>query len=417
MSRFFWSFPFLESSRIRTDDDSPKIGENQSMKLILQLFQGSERKLRSIRICLLLLLVFSAFPFEKFGKAAAIEPPVIKLERENRIEPYTSRFGRKRPLVAVIAENRYTELTDFVIPYGILQRSGAADVHGLSVDPGPIHFFPALVMETGETLSSFDQKFPEGADYVVVPAMHDPENPTISRWLKSQAKKGATILGICDGVWILAHSGLLTGKNATGHWYSFSDLEKKFPDTKWIRNRRYHIDGRIITTTGVTASIPVSLALVEAISGREKALRIAQTLGAKDWNSFHRSEAFFFAGNHLLTAAKNLIFFWSHEKIPFSVSDNTDEIVLALVADAYSRTYRSESISVSEGKKPVRLKSGLVLYPDAATEDWGDSEKSFKKYNSSKAVPALDSALSDIAEMYGSSTAAFVALQLEYPRE
>ena len=43
---------------------------------------------------------------------------------------------------------------------------------------------------------------------------------------------------------------------------------RHYPQTTWVRDRRYVQDGRIISTTGVTASIPMSLALVEAIGGR-----------------------------------------------------------------------------------------------------------------------------------------------------
>jgi len=42
-----------------------------------------------------------------------------------RIEPYRPRFGRTRPLIAVVGENSGTELTDFTIPYGVLSRSEA----------------------------------------------------------------------------------------------------------------------------------------------------------------------------------------------------------------------------------------------------------------------------------------------------
>ena len=47
---------------------------------------------------------------------------------------------RIRPVVAIIAENRYTELTDYVIPYGVLKQSGVAD---LATREGSIQFFPS----------------------------------------------------------------------------------------------------------------------------------------------------------------------------------------------------------------------------------------------------------------------------------
>lgn len=57
------------------------------------------------------------------------------------IAPYQGRFGRLQPVIAIVGENSGTELTDFVIPYGVLARSGAAQVttvatrHGLTILP------------------------------------------------------------------------------------------------------------------------------------------------------------------------------------------------------------------------------------------------------------------------------------------
>ncbi len=46
--------------------------------------------------------------------------------------------GRVRPLVVVLADNGGTETTDFIMPYGILKDSGAADV--VTVSTGPVPF-------------------------------------------------------------------------------------------------------------------------------------------------------------------------------------------------------------------------------------------------------------------------------------
>ncbi len=105
--------------------------------------------------------------------------------------------------------------------------------------------------------------------------------PKLIAWVAAQARKGATVVGVCDGVWVLARAGLLEGREATGHWYSFDDLRKAYPKTQWLRNKRYVADGKVVTTTGVTATIPVSFALVEAIEGRENGFRRAdRDLGA-----------------------------------------------------------------------------------------------------------------------------------------
>ena len=155
------------------------------------------------------------------------------------------RFGRARALVAVLGDNAATETTDYVVPYGILAESGVADVIALSAEPGPIQMQPALRFRVHATIDEFDRRFPEGADYVVVPNIYEgAEKPKILGWVRTQAQLGATIVGICDGVPVLANAGLLEGRHATGHWRTIGRLERKHPGTLWLRNRRYVADGR-----------------------------------------------------------------------------------------------------------------------------------------------------------------------------
>ena len=57
---------------------------------------------------------------------------------------YQPRFNRSQPVIAVVAENGYTELTDYVVPYGVLRESGVAQVWALATQAGPVRLFPAL---------------------------------------------------------------------------------------------------------------------------------------------------------------------------------------------------------------------------------------------------------------------------------
>ena len=63
---------------------------------------------------------------------------------------------------------------------------------------------------------------------MVVPAVHGTTIPRCWTGCGSSAK-GATVIGICDGAWVLARAGVLDGRRATGHWYSRSALARQFP--------------------------------------------------------------------------------------------------------------------------------------------------------------------------------------------
>ena len=84
------------------------------------------------------------------------------------IPGYEARFGRERPVIAVVGFNAATEVTDYVIPYGVLAESGVADVWALGISDGPIQMKPALRFNP-QALSTSRHSYPDGADYVVVP--------------------------------------------------------------------------------------------------------------------------------------------------------------------------------------------------------------------------------------------------------
>lgn len=317
-----------------------------------------------------------------------------------------------RPLVAVIAANDGTEVTDFVVPYGVLAQSGAVDVIDVAVGDGPVELMPALLLEPRETIASFDARHPEGADFVVVPAVHDPEQPALLDWLRAQAGRGAQIVAICDGVWLAANAGLVERRSATGHWYSFADLEERFTNTRWVRDRRWVRDGPLLTTTGVSASLPASLALVEEIAGRERAEAVARDLGAAGWSAQHESARYRLGARHLATAARNLLTVWRWERIAVPIADGVDEISLSFTVDALGRTYRSTALTIAAEAAPIVTRRGLTLRPEIV----GDA--GFDRTEVVPDVPparALDHALERVAARDGEPTARFVALQLEYP--
>jgi transcriptional regulator GlxA family with amidase domain len=140
---------------------------------------------------------------------------------------------RERPLVAIVGINEATETTDYLMPYGILRRADVADVVALSTAPGPVTLYPALRVEADATIAEFDTQHPEGADYVIVPQMSRPDDPKALEWIRSQADKGATIIGVCAGARVVAEAGLLDGKRATTHWYYLKRMLDRHPSIQY----------------------------------------------------------------------------------------------------------------------------------------------------------------------------------------
>jgi len=372
--------------------------KNRSLQQILAYLLGA--------FCLLLNITLGSLCYAQTPHTTPAIP-----QQSSSLLTSTLHDGRTRPVVAIIAENRFTELTDYVIPYSILKQADIAEVYALGMQEGVIQMFPALRLRAQFSAAQFDRLHPDGADYVIVPAVHYSTDPALISWIQAQAKKGASIIGICDGVWVLANAGLLENKRAVGHWYSFNDLSKQFPRTQFIKDKRYLADGNIMTSTGVSASIPVSLALVNIIAGEAKTQALADELDIPKWDDEHRSADFKLSAKHMWTASINWLTFWGKDKFMVPLANDIDELSLALLADAYARTYRSSVFSFAHA--PVTSLRGLQIVPDhdAASND-----------APLLTLPAnltpgrgLDWILQQIALRYDERTASFVALQMEYP--
>lgn len=351
---------------------------------------------------------------------AAAEQPVTVADAQlsTDIPAYQPRFGRDQPVIAVLADNEMTELTDFVVPYAVLTASGSSKVITVAPDAGPVQLYPALRIQPDSTLAGFDQAYPQGADFVIVPAIHNVQASKLQNWLKAQSAKGARIVGICDGAWVLAHAGLLASKKAVGFWYSMGSLQKQFPDTTWLRNQRYVADGNVMTTTGVTASLPASIALVAAIAGTDKANALAKQLGLADWSARHDSRQFHLSTGAVLTLAGNWLRFWAHDEVALPLREGVDDIALALYADAWSRTYRSQVVGVALDKQTVSTRYGLHLLPDAtlAPEAFARLSEQHAWLHETASAGAVDKALKELGQTYGKSTRSLVSLFLEYPQ-
>jgi transcriptional regulator GlxA family with amidase domain len=342
-------------------------------------------------------------------------PPAIAQEERDAMIAGLKPPKRQRPLIAIIGINNATETTDYLMPYGVLKRADVADVVTLATRPGPMTLFPALKVEPQATIAAFDARHPDGADYVVVPAMSRDDDPEALQWIRSQSGKGAIIIGVCAGAKVVGDAGLLHDKRATTHWYSIKDLRGKHPTMRYVRDRRLVVDRGVATTTGISASMPMSLTLIEAIAGRDKAKAVGRDIGLAEWDARHQSDAFAFTRPFALTAIGNTAAFWAHERLGIKLKEGVDEISLALVADAWSRTYRSRAVTFARAAGALQSSNGIRILPDEVAANW-PADQLLPEIGDRKPAEALDDTLRAITARYGPRTTDFVAMQLEYPR-
>lgn len=312
------------------------------------------------------------------------------------------------PVIVVIAQTN-TVLSDFVVPYGVLAQSGAAKVIAVNMVDGPLKAGP-LALLPDMTAAEFDRQYPDGADYVIVPATADKHREEV-RWLRSQHRQGAALVSICDGVELLAEAGVLDGRRATGHWASLKDRRTRYPKVTWLTDLRYVEDGDVASSAGVSAALPISLALIQTIAGAEVARATADRLGVISWDAKHDSAVFKVRSDDKVVHRANMAA--RSDVVALAVRDGEDEVALSLHAEAWSRTMRDDVRLVSDNGGPVRLRGGLSVETTAASSVTPDVLIALD--GSAPAGTALPAAFDRIAQRYGPGSARLAALGMEYP--
>jgi hypothetical protein len=162
----------------------------------------------------------------------------------------------------------------------------------------------------------------------LVPAFLDPENGTTRDWLRAQAAKGATLVSMCDGSLVVAGTGLLDGRRATGQFASADKRREQFPTVHWVANTRFVHDGQFISSSGVSASLPTAMYLVELIAGAERALEVAHTHGLASYDGpAHVSDAFHMGLGDLWLGAKNYVLGWPRDVYALELASGVDEVL------------------------------------------------------------------------------------------
>jgi transcriptional regulator GlxA family with amidase domain len=121
------------------------------------------------------------------------------------------------------------------------------------------------------------------ADTVVVPGFVPhaaPVAPAVLDALRRAHARGARMVSICTGAFVLAQAGLLEGRPATTHWRHAAELARNFPAVRVHPDVLYVDDGDVLTSAGVSAGIDLCLHIVRTDSGVAAARRVAQAIVA-----------------------------------------------------------------------------------------------------------------------------------------
>ncbi|WP_035967084.1 GlxA family transcriptional regulator [Bradyrhizobium sp. YR681] len=123
---------------------------------------------------------------------------------------------------------------------------------------------------------------PSNIDTIIIgggPGVHRAAaEPKLTNWFANVAPHVRRVCSVCTGTFVLAASGLLSGRRAVTHWSSCDLLSKMHQDVSVEIDPVFIQDGQVWTSAGVTAGIDLALRLIEEDVGHREAMRVARRM-------------------------------------------------------------------------------------------------------------------------------------------
>lgn len=135
-----------------------------------------------------------------------------------------------------------------------------------------------------------DDLFADGRHYDILLVPGGPgtrsevDNGALLDWLRAQAESAEFVTSVCTGSALLAKAGLLDGRNATSNKKAFAWVQAQGPKVRWQAKARWVEDGRFLTSSGVSAGMDMTLALIARLHGEAQARQVA-AWAEYDWHS------------------------------------------------------------------------------------------------------------------------------------
>ncbi|MGP9822588.1 transcriptional regulator FtrA [Salinarimonas sp. NSM] len=145
-----------------------------------------------------------------------------------------------------------------------------------ATEPGPLRAAGGV-----RVLCDGGRELLETAGTIVVPGWRGVDAPVpevIRDALRRAHARGARVLSLCSGVFVLAAAGLLAGRACTTHWRYARALADAYPDLVVRPDVLYVDEGSILTAAGSAAGIDLCLHLVRRDFGAAAASSVARRL-------------------------------------------------------------------------------------------------------------------------------------------
>lgn len=169
------------------------------------------------------------------------------------------------------------ELLDVFGPaeaYGIREVDGAFRLVMVAQEPGPVASAQGPSAVAGYGFNDCPH-----LDIILVPGgigtRREVDNQLMISWLRARAQAAEIVTSVCTGAGLLARAGILDGCRATSNKRALDWVMSQGPKVKWVPQARWVEDGKLATSSGVSAGIDMALAIIARICGTEVAEKAA----------------------------------------------------------------------------------------------------------------------------------------------
>jgi len=181
------------------------------------------------------------------------------------------------PVAFLISEGAV--MIDFTGPWEVFQDvmvPGRADppfrLYTVSESTSPIHTSGGMKIVPDYTFENAP-----APKVIVIPAQSPPSEATLE-WIRKSTRSTDVTMSVCTGAFVLAKTGLLSGKAATTYHGAFGRFAMEFPDINLKRGARFVENGNLATAGGLSSGIDLALRVVERYYGREVAQKTAYNM-------------------------------------------------------------------------------------------------------------------------------------------
>ena len=176
--------------------------------------------------------------------------------------------------------------------FELLDVFGPLEMFGMAAD----HFEIRLISEHGGVVASrqgpksvSDDSFESAPaiDVVLVPGgigtRREVDNPVLLDWLQQRAQQAELVTSVCTGSALLAKAGVLDGLRATTNKLVFAWAASQSAKVRWQQQARWVEDRKFFTSSGVSAGIDMSLAVIAKLVSHQ-AVEQAANFAEYDWH-------------------------------------------------------------------------------------------------------------------------------------